>query len=439
GGLRLMVLDAVNNELYCNVAKKAPWLAPNCDDMAVAEFQILQAKGIETTVDNANGGPGKGWYRIVYSAKEARDAISQGKLAVVLGIEVDDVLNCGNCTQTDVRNRLQRVYDLGVRKLGPVHLADNGFGGAALYNDLFNYNNFNLNQTFFTAIDCTDRGIQFRLGNTGPDLANLLNTLRLTNIATPPPYPPGGHCNFRGLTPLGRFLIHEMMSKHMIIDVAHMGQRTLNATLAVTDSSDYPVVASHSGLLDVAVGSKRSERALTNAQIALIQKSGGLIGVGIGGGNVTDVAGLTRIINDCGHSTKAFAQEYLTAVARLNGGPVAFGSDLNGLEKMTAPRFGNDACARDSHSQISQPAATRVTYPFAGHRMTTTFGAMQAGTRTFDYNTDGFAQVGMYPDFIEDLKKIGLTNEEIDPLFLSADAFVRLWEKAESKKIASLP
>ncbi len=93
GGLRLMVLDAVNNELYCEIYRKAAWLT-NCDDMALAEFQISQAKGIEGRVDAANGGQGKGWYRIVYSASEARNVISQGKLAVVLGVEVDDVLNC---------------------------------------------------------------------------------------------------------------------------------------------------------------------------------------------------------------------------------------------------------------------------------------------------------------------------------------------------------
>lgn len=438
GGMRLMVLDAVNNELFCEISRKAPWVT-SCDDMVVAEAQIGAAKLIEVQVDAAHGGPGKGWYRIVYSAREARDAISQGKLAVVLGIEVDDLFDCGNCDADSVRSRLQRVYDLGVRKLTPVHLTDNSFGGAALYNDLFNYNNFKVNRTFFRAVNCTEPAVEFRLGDAGPELAGMLNALGLANISTPPPYPSGAHCNFTGLKPLGRVLMHEMMRKHMIVDVAHMGERTLKATLAITDSGGYPVIASHAGLLDVAAGSKRSERALSNSQLATIQKSGGLIGLGIGGGEIADVAsGLTRIANDCGRSTKTFAQYYLTAIDRLKGGPVAFGSDLNGLEKMTAPRFGNDACGRGKNS-VPQAASNKVTYPFAGHRMSTTFQAMQAGTRTFDFNTDGFAQVGMYPDLLEDLKQIGLTTEELDPLFLSADAFVRLWEKAESMTVASLP
>ncbi|MDQ3689886.1 MAG: dipeptidase [Chloroflexota bacterium] len=436
GGMRLMVLDAVNNELFCSASPKAAGVT-SCDDMAAVRLQIQQAKAIESRIDNASGGPGQGWYRIVYTAQQARDAITSGKLAVVLGVEVDKLFNCRGCTEQQVRSRLDTLYNMGVRKLTPVHLADNDFGGPALYEDLFNANNFFLNQKFYDVIDCTDRGIGFRLGNEGPDLAKLLNALGLTNIGTPEPYPAGGHCNRTGLRPLGRFLIHEMMSKRMIIDVAHMGDRTLRATLAVTDSSDYPVVASHSALLDVAVPAKRSERALSNASVAAIRKNGGLIGLGIGGGGVKDVAVNTRIPNDCSHSTKSFAQEYLTAISRLNGGPVAFGSDLNGLERMTAPRFGKDACTGEP--SVPQQAATMVSYPFAGHRLTTTFPAMQAGNRTFDFNTDGIAQVGMYPDLIEDLKKIGLTNEELDPLFLSADAFVRLWEKAENKTIASLP
>ena len=121
----------------------------------------------------------------------------------------------------------------------------------------------------------------------------------------------------------------------------------------------------------------------------------------------------------------------------MNNEPVAFGSDINGLETLTAPRFGNDACGRDPDPP--QSAATRITYPFTGYRSSVSFPKQQWFNRQFDFNTDGFAQVGMYPDLVEDLQKIGLTTNDLDPLFRSADAFVRLWEKAESKTIASLP
>jgi microsomal dipeptidase-like Zn-dependent dipeptidase len=130
------------------------------------------------------------------------------------------------------------------------------------------------------------------------------------------------------------FLIHEMMTKHMIIDVAPMGLRTLDATLAITDSSDYPVVASHSSILDVEIGRKKSERGLSNSQIAAIRRNGGLIGIGISGGKTNEVATTSRIAHDSGHSTKSFGQSYLTTLNQVNGAPLAFGSDMNGIEAM---------------------------------------------------------------------------------------------------------
>jgi len=435
GGLRLMVVDAVNNKLFCSLAKRAK--DRTCDDMEAVYKQIDQVKEVEHFVDSTSGGAGQGWYRIAYNAQQARDAVSRGKLAVVIGIEVDELFNCSTtCTPLQVRQRLQDVYQKGVRKLIPVHLADNGFGGSALYSPLFNVNNFNLHQKYFDAFDCSNQGVSFMLGNIPPKLAQMMTTLNLSRYV-PPNYPSGGNCNARSLQPVGSFLIHEMMSKHMIIDVAHMGLQTLNATLAITDSNDYPVVASHSSILAASLGEGRSERALSNTMIAAIRKNGGLIGMGIGGSNRDGiVTRFPRIPNDCGRSSKSFAQHYLTALGQIQGEPIAFGSDLNGLETMPAPRFGPYACGKDLDGP--QPASTMISYPFNAYRVGGSFDKMRFGNRTFDFNNDGFAQVGMYPDFVEDLQKIGLTSNDLDPLFRSADAFVRLWEKAESKNVAPL-
>ena len=435
GGLRLMVVDAVNNQVFCDLAKRGA--GRTCDDMEAVNLQIDQVKQIERSVDDASGGPGQGWYRIAYNAKQARDAVSQGKLAVVIGIEVDQVFNCGNCTPMQIRGRLQNVYDKGVRKLIPIHLADNNFGGAALYNPLFSFVNYKLHGKFFDAFDCSNMGLEFQIDMIAGAVAKAINIMNFAAISNGlmPAYTLPATCNANGLTPAGVFLIHEMMSKHMIIDVAHMGLRSLTGTLAITDSSDYPVVASHSSILDASLGEGRSERALSDAMIAAIRKNGGLIGIGIGGGKRNEIATrVSRIANDCGKSSKAFAQHYLTALGQVKGEPVAFGSDLNGLETMTAPRFGPQACGGDVGGQQN----TMVSYPFTAYRTGVSFDKMQFGDRTFDFNTDGFTQVGMYPDLIQDYQNIGLTPNDLDPLFRSADAFVRLWEKAESKNVAPL-
>src|SRR5438094_3251618 len=90
---------------------------------------------------------GKGWYRIVYSPQEARTVIAAGKLAVVLGIEVDYLFNChqeGDITTDALEDLLDHYHTLGVRHLFPIHFGDNGFGGTAFQNALewgHDYNN----------------------------------------------------------------------------------------------------------------------------------------------------------------------------------------------------------------------------------------------------------------------------------------------------------
>ena len=49
----------------------------------------------------------------------------------------------------------------------------------------------------------------------------------------------------------------------------------------------------------------------------------------------------------------------------------------------------------------------------------------------WDYNEDGMAHAGMLPDFIEDLRRVGVSDAYLQPLFRSAEAYVRMWERAE--------
>jgi hypothetical protein len=49
--------------------------------------------------------------------------------------------------------------------------------------------------------------------------------------------------------------------------------------------------------------------------------------------------------------------------------------------------------------------------------------------RDFDFNVDGMAHYGMLPDFLQDLRNIGLTAEDLAPLFRSAHDYVAMWDK----------
>jgi hypothetical protein len=53
-----------------------------------------------------------------------------------------------------------------------------------------------------------------------------------------------------------------------------------------------------------------------------------------------------------------------------------------------------------------------------------------AGPRhDYDYNLDGMAHYGLLPDFLQDLRNLGLTAEDLTPLFHSAEDYVNLWER----------
>jgi hypothetical protein len=163
-GLKLMSMLAVNNQVLCHVAVHRASFG--CDDDSSVVRQIEGAKKLETYIDSVEGGPGMGFYRVVYSAAEARAAIDAGKLAVVLGVEVDTPWRCrlnGFCTDADVTQEVQRYYDNGIRVVYPVHLIDNQFGGTALYDGIFEFANVLVNggQFYRITTQCTP-GLEWR-------------------------------------------------------------------------------------------------------------------------------------------------------------------------------------------------------------------------------------------------------------------------------------
>jgi microsomal dipeptidase-like Zn-dependent dipeptidase len=58
--------------------------------------------------------------------------------------------------------------------------------------------------------------------------------------------------------------------------------------------------------------------------------------------------------------------------------------------------------------------------------------------RDFDINIDGMAHYGLLPDLLQDLRNIGLTADDLAPLFRSAYDYVQMWEKCEQRAIQLL-
>jgi microsomal dipeptidase-like Zn-dependent dipeptidase len=437
GGLRLMVMQTSNNPFLCTLFRTVSMLAtvvnpvPNmviprtCDDTEAIENSIAGAKLLEADIDLRAGGRGKGWYRIVYSPQEARDAIAKGQLAVVLGIEAPTPFGCyefntAGCTRAHVAASVQRVYDLGIRQITPVHSMDNAFGGTGLYNRLFSTANLFTAGHTFDKRDCTSEGVTFTLEGVA-----------------------GGHCNPRGLTPLGDFYIRSLMNRGMLVDIDHMSRLTRESAFQIAEQYTYPVLTSHSWLFDISVGQHRAEPHLTKRDLQRIRALGGVVALITETGGRNDVVTVSRIPNDCGHSSQTFAQAYFHAVKELGGAPVAFGTDFNGFAGQPAPRFGPEACGNKEHGLIEQGPKAQIggpmLYPFAVQGAAgRTLGKSRIGTKDFDYNVDGLAHIGMLPDLIQDLKTMGVTDAELEPLFRSAEGYIQMWERAVARS-ASVP
>jgi len=163
GGLRVAVNDLVDNETLCelerNVTNDPSY---DCDPMNNAGRQAGTMYQMENYIDAQYGGPGKGFFQIVHSADEARQIIEDGKVAVVLGIEISNLFNCQltysplrtqapfeedgsggiensyGCTTEEglpnsILTQMQRVWDWGVRQIISIHEFDNAFGGNGIF------------------------------------------------------------------------------------------------------------------------------------------------------------------------------------------------------------------------------------------------------------------------------------------------------------------
>jgi hypothetical protein len=114
--VNLFVDNAVVCELY-------PLTKNSCNEMDGVRLQARRIHELQDYLDAQSGGPGKGWFRIVTSPGQARRVINQGKLAVVEGIEVSKLFDCGlnneqaECTARQIDQRLDEVYDMGVRDM----------------------------------------------------------------------------------------------------------------------------------------------------------------------------------------------------------------------------------------------------------------------------------------------------------------------------------
>ncbi len=431
GGLRLVVQHATSNQIICDliVGLNVQPVRYACNDM-VAVDRILEATyEMQDYIDAQEGGPGKGWFRIVFSPEEARRVIRRGKMAVILGIETSNLFDCflvpppgvPACTAEDVIEKLDYYHELGVRAMFPVHKFDNAFSagdGQKLFIELGNFIQTGHNSNY--TADCPDLPSVFDKGVAAfPSLIQVRDDYfapppnDFSNFAQDPvgsllPFlgvlldPPGTEevCQAAGLTFLGELLMGEMIKRGMIIELDHMPRRAYRRAFEILEAHDYPAAGTH---------------GLNNR--GALYRLGGVSKTGLGR---CQVAGRPGSMDD--------GLQGRVQLIEQNGGFPAegFGFDLNGFAGAPGPRFGPD-------SGCSDPQSNPVTYPFRSYAGDVDFEQPRLGNRVVDFNTEGLVHIGLLPELIEDARLDGVTDADLEPLFKSAEGYLRMWEKAERR------
>ncbi|HEY5923144.1 MAG TPA: membrane dipeptidase [Kofleriaceae bacterium] len=388
GGMRVMVALTVNSMTFARgLDGNQPY-----DDKTIGDQQIKEMKRMVARH--------KGWMEIAYTAKDLRRIVAADKLAIILGSEVDDIGNFAWSKKVpsrgEVKAEIDRLYRAGIRYVFPVHVIDNHFGGTAIYEAEFaRASKYHFGH--WPNIVCASRsdGITWRQDN-GWDV---FKSIMLGDAGGTIPIPTCGKGlgfkNSRGLTELGKFAIDEMMARGMMLDVDHASQHTVEDLIAhaAAKPGGYPLVSGHNGLRDDNTSNPGiHEKTRTPSQYNAIVASKGVAGIGFGDSSATD-----------------YIQNVRKVLAASPGLAINLGSDINGFAVMPRP----EKCE----------GATCVTYSAA-------FPKSKMGTKEWDYNIDGVAHIGLFPDFLRKVELLGGTDI-VDKLFDGAEHVAAMWEQAE--------
>lgn len=391
GGVRVMVNDLVTNGLICSVL---PAKDRGCNEMDSIRLQAKKSQELVAYIDQMYGGPGKGWLRIVTSPAEARSVVSQGKMAMVLGVEMSEPFGCkqvlgvAQCSKADIDRGLDEFKQLGISSAFLCHKFDNALCGVRFDEGTtgvaVNAGQFLSTGTWWQTEKCRGPQADNPISN-----ADLTQPMRDLFTANPPDYDPTKRCNTRGLTALGEYALDGMMKRQMMVEVDHMSVKAAGRTLDLLERAGYPgVVTSHSWM-----------EPLWHERVYAL---GGLVaqyGAGHDHGGTQDFVGEW--------------QREAPLRAKYNKA-YAFGTDMNGVGG-------------------TNPAGTGapISYPFTSFDGGTTLDRQTTGQRTWDINTDGVAHYGLVPDWVEELKQTA-GPDIVKDLSGGAQMFLDTWSKTRS-------
>lgn len=451
-GLRLMVTNTTGNPTFCQLLKVIhPKEAEgDCRSDADLTMQVRYIHQLQDYIDAQEGGPGQGWFRVVNSASEARAVVASNKLAVVLGSEYGTLFDCTEgssiCNEAYVDQKLDELYNMGVRSVFPIHRFDNAFGGTRPQGgnngawmhltsklstskvehlvDLLNPAKLlfkPIGGHYWELEKCPSgvtgtQGIRSmkkfieedfsfltdavsKVPVVGGFAAKLLGWVFIDKLKPLPEYTEfngeGAACNKRPLQDIGRYLIKRVAEKGMILEIDHMSYPTLLDTLETLEGLDYPGFVSSHGWIENLPDIRRRMFRL-----------GGLMAAS--NGRPRDTA-------------QAILQYQRERSEFFPESGVGIGSDIQGVS-----------------SQATGEDDLTIQYPFPSVDGKVQFFPPETGLRRFDYDREGVAHYGLLAEWIEELRQLDERQgtDAVGSLMNSAEAYLQMWERAERRASA---
>ncbi len=297
-----------------------------------------------------------------YVAKDpasARQKILEGKVVFVHAFEGGEFLVD---SLEDARHWAKR----GVSMIGPIHLIDNFYGEASIIPG-------------------------------GKSVLNWRGYLWRRMLGAKP----------KGLTPMGEHAMEYLFRAGIIIDTAHMNERSLDQTLTLAEAQDIPLISSHGYLREF----RKEDRAWTVEQIERFKKLRGLLAITLAPKSLVDHPGPSSPSVACELGLGHYARQYVALTQQLGADePIAYGSDFNGMVDHFFP------CDKNSWPEL----------PTIGDSLD-------------PYITNFWSQGLRHPGDLPAFKKAltaELSKKQLDtrPHDGSAERFLQIWEKALSKK-----
>jgi hypothetical protein len=326
--------------------------------------------------------------------------IAAGKLAVIKGIEVSEPFGCRTyndkplCDRAKIDRELDEVHGFGVRQMELINKFDNALGGVAGDSGntgvVVNGGNRLATGHFWRMQHCTgppDEHDKQQPGVYDHDERDMLSNVieQFLPLGAAPVYPKNSNCNAMGLTDLGEHAVRRLMQKKMIIDPDHLSVRARKSVMDLLEAQRYS-------------GSVSSHSWSSADVIPRIYKLGGVV---------------TPMKESAEEWIKTWQMTKAQRDPRFYFG-FGYGSDQNGLSSQPHPREGPNP----------------VQYPFKSFDGRVTFQRQRSGKREFDITKDGVAHYGLFPDWWEDIRRVG-GAAAVSDMARGAEAYLQAWERVE--------